>query len=715
MPLIVIVDDRVSNRNIFAKLAASIEADITVRTFGEPVSALDWLKDNPPDLVITDYKMPNLDGAQFIARFRQLPNCEEIPVIVITVYEERSFRLCALEAGATDFLHSPVDHHEFVTRARNLLKLQRHQLLLANRANMLERELENSERTKEIALRDSSQRLAQVIDTVPALIRATARDGALLFANAYQAAFDGVDASSVVGSNTESIHGKERSDRDAALDKIVFETGKALPPFEEELTDANGFTRVFLTTKSPLRSNGEDVQGVLTSALDITARKRMEAHLRHLAHHDSLTDLPNRILLHECMRKLIARARRGDKLFAVHTIDLDGFKAVNDLLGHAAGDDFIKTVSKKLQSIIRDTDTLARTGGDEFIVLQSDVTCNEDAAELAARLLDAIEDSADFDGAPISISASIGIAIHPADGADVEELLRHSDLAMYRAKAEQGNHFCFYASDMTARARQLAVLDKRLQRAFENGEFVLHYQPQVDLATGRLIGAEALLRWNDPESGLVAPSLFLPRAEENGLIVPINEWVLERACEDARRWQKLGLGSIPVSVNMSPVQFRRRTAPLHVARVLASTGLDPRLLDIELTEGIVMSGIESVAADMRHLIDVGVSLSIDDFGTGYSSLSYVKYLPVSRLKIDQSFIRNLPTDPNDAAIVRAIITLGHSLDLSILAEGVETAEQMERLRAEGCDQAQGYYFGRPAPVEEFIRQATQAYSLARSA
>lgn len=715
MSLIVIVDDRVSNRNIFAKLAASIEADLTVRTFSEPLSALEWMKDNRPDLIITDYKMPNLDGAQFIAEFRKRPACADIPIIVITVYEERSFRLRALEAGATDFLHSPVDHHEFVTRARNLLKLQRHQLLLANRAQLLQQDLEKSERTKALALRDSSQRLAQVIDTVPALIRACDRNGALLFANAYQAAFDGVDANSVIGQTTQAIHGAERWARDAALDKIVFETGKALPPFEEELIDASGCARVFLTTKSPLKSIGDGVQAVLTSSLDITARKRMEAHLRHLAHHDALTDLPNRVLLHESMRKLVARARRGDKLFAVHTIDLDGFKAVNDLLGHAAGDEFIKNISKKLQAVIRDSDTIARTGGDEFIVLQSDVTSNADAADLASRLLATIEEFSDFDGAPITISASIGIAIHPTDGADVDELLRHSDLAMYRAKSEQGNHFCFYASDMTTRARQLASLDKKLQRAFENGEFILHYQPQVDVLSGRLIGAEALLRWNDPDSGIVAPSLFLPRAEENGLIVPINEWVMQKACEDARRWQKFGLGPIPVSVNMSPVQFRRRTAPLHVARVLASTGLDPRLLDIELTESIVMSGIENIAQELQHLIDIGVSLSIDDFGTGYSSLSYVKYLPVSRLKIDQSFIRNLPSDPNDAAIVRAIVTLGHSLNLSVLAEGVETVQQLERLREEGCDQAQGFLFGRPAPSDEFVKRATNAIQLARSA
>ncbi len=715
MPLIVIVDDRVSNRNIFAKIAASIEAEITVRTFGDPVAALAWLEDNVPDLVITDYKMPKIDGAEFSRRFRLLRECEDVPVIVITVYEERSFRLCALEAGATDFLNSPVDHHEFVTRARNLLKLRGHQLLLASRAHTLEQELELSERSRQTVLRDSREQLAQVIDTVPAMIRATGKNGELLFVNAYQAAFDGMNAQAIIGSHTGLVYGSDRSARDIALNNIVFDTGKALPPFEEDIVDVNGVTRVFLTSKSPLKSADDTIQCVLTSSLDITSRKRMEAHLRHQAHHDALTDLPNRVLLHSRMRNLIARARRGDKLFAVHTIDFDGFKTINDLFGHAAGDRFIKTIAHRLQSAMRENDTVARLGGDEFVVLQADVTSTQDAAEFGQRLLSIIEAGTGIEDMPVPVTASIGIAIHPGDGADVEELLKNSDLAMYRAKAERGNHFCFYASDMMSRSRQLAVLDKGLQRAFENGEFVLHYQPQIDLRTGTPIGVEALLRWNDPEHGLVAPNLFLPHAEENGLIIPINEWVLKKACEDCCEWQRAGIGPVSMSVNMSPVQFRRRTVPLHVASILAATGMDPKLLDIELTEGIVMNSIQGVIADMRELVKLGVSLSIDDFGTGYSSLSYIKHLPVNRIKIDQSFIKNVTQDPSDAAIVRAIITLAHSLDLKVLAEGVETPEQYAWLRSEGCNQVQGFYLGKAVASEDILVQGLRATVLARSA
>ncbi len=331
MSIIVIVDDRVTNRNIFAKLAASIEAGVEVRTYGDPLEALDWLQDNTPDLIVTDYKMPHLDGAEFIRRFRAMAHGTEIPVVVITVYEERSFRLRALEAGATDFLNSPVDHYEFVTRARNLLTLRKHQLLLANRADTLERELEYSERSREMALRDSTERLAQVIDTLPVMISASGADGRVLFVNACQTKFFGLDHVDCVGKPASLMFGEETGARSIALDRMVFETGASLPSFEEELVDETGRKRFFVTTKSPLKDNENNVTGVLTSALDITARKENEAHLQHLAHHDPLTGLPNRSLLQERLRKLITRARRGDQLFALHLLDLDGFKAVNDL------------------------------------------------------------------------------------------------------------------------------------------------------------------------------------------------------------------------------------------------------------------------------------------------------------------------------------------------------------------------------------------------
>jgi len=702
MSLIVIIDDSATNRNIFGMLAQSLAPDVTVKTFGDPAEALSWLTVNTPHLIITDYKMPQMDAAEFIRRFRALPASDNIPVIVITVYEERSFRLQALEAGATDFLTSPVDHHEFVTRARNLLDLRKHQLLLAQRADTLERELKDSERSRELALRDSSERLAQVIDTLPIMIRAVDCDGSVLFVNAYETTFFDADPAAVIGEKGSVLLGEEAWARTHALDRVVVESGKPIPTYEEEIIDHTAAKRVFLTSKAPLRDLDGKVIGVLTSSLDISARKKTEAHLLYTAQHDALTDLPNRMMLRERLRSLIARSRRGDHLFALHLIDLDGFKRVNDLLGHTAGDRFLKALAKHIRHTIREADMIARLGGDEFAVLQRDATSSDDAAAFASRILDAVGRFKCPDHEALVASASVGIAMHPSDGSDAEDLLRNADLAMYKAKADGGNSFCFYAADLQARAKHAAILDGELRQALAEGQFLLYYQPQIDLASGQVVGAEALLRWHRPGKGITAPGAFLARAEENGMIIPINEWVLHEACREVKSWHDAGLPRIRVGVNLSPVQFRKRTVPLLVAKVLADTGLDGQYLDLELTESIMMQDMNAVERDLHQLVDLGVHLAIDDFGTGYSSLAYVKRFPVDRIKIDQSFVRNMVHDLNDSAIVRAIITLGHSLNITVVAEGVETQDQLAHLRTEGCDEIQGYYFGKPMPAADFV-------------
>lgn len=700
MSLIVIVDDQPTNRQIFTKIATSIEKAIEVKCFADPEEALDWLETHTPDLLITDYNMPHMDGAEFIFKLRQKNPLRDIPIIVITVFEDRAYRLAALDAGATDFLQSPVDHQEFVTRARNLLKLRRQQLLLADRADNLKRELEDSERALEQSLRDSSKRLAQVIDTVPALISATDRDGRLLFLNAHHTKITGLDPADSIGHDLSAIMGDDIAKRNDTLDKMVLENGKALNSFEEEIIDKSGENRVFLTTKSPLKDADGHITGVVTSSLDITDRKAAESHLHHIAHHDTLTELPNRTMLREQLGLQIARSRRGDRQFALHLIDLDGFKNVNDVLGHSAGDNILIEVSKRLLSIRKKGDVVARLGGDEFAVLQANISGSEKAAELATEICQILAKPHMVSGEKIETTASIGVTMHLADGKDFDELLRHADLAMYRAKADGGNQHRFYATDMNTRARRAAALDAELRLAIEREEFLLYYQPQIDVGSGKIVGVEALLRWQNANGEIIAPGGFLPRAEENGLIVPINEWVLREACRQAVAWQRMGLPRMRMGVNLSPVQFRKQSVPLLVARILADTGLDPRLLDLELTENIVMQNTESVAIQLSQLRELGVLISIDDFGTGFSSLSYIKHFPIDRLKIDQSFIRDLMTDPSDAAIVQAIIGLGDSLNLDVIAEGVETADQLSHLRAAGCGEAQGYYFGRPMPAAD---------------
>ena len=715
MALIVIIDDRATNLRIFSKLAASIEPGVTVRAFGDPAEALRFVEENTPDLVVTDFKMPNMDGAEFIRRFRERSALAEIPVIVITIYEERDFRMRALEAGATDFLNSPVDHQEFLTRARNLLKLRKQQIILAVRADTLEKELKHSERSREQVLRDSKERLAQVIDTVPAMVSATDVDGRILFINAYQAELAGIKPTDVIGHDANTLFGDDHSARGQALDRKVFSSGRSLPSFEEELVDCKGVKRVFLTTKTPLHDGSNAIVGVLTSSLDITDRKRAEDHLLYMAHHDVLTGLPNRALLSDRLRREIARTRRGDRPFALHLVDLDGFKNINDGLGHTAGDGYLKEVANRLRSLVRDTDTVARLGGDEFAILQTHVTRSEEAADLAGRVIEAISAPWTVAGDQVAASASVGIALHPSDGADAQELLKNTDLAMYRAKTDGGSIYRFYASDMNCRAREALDLDAGLREAVAHGQFVLYYQPQIALRTGQIVGAEALLRWQRPGRGLIAPTEFLARAEENGLIVPINEWVLREACREAKSWQQHGLESVRIGVNLSSIQFYKQNVPLLVAKALAETGLEPWRLDLELTESIVLQNTETITRDLQQLRALGVGISIDDFGTRYSTLNYVKHFAVDRLKIDQCFIREIASDPSDAAIVRAIVSLGHSLEMELVAEGVETAEQLALLRAEGCDEVQGFYFGRPMQAEDFLAFAADRRAIARIA
>ncbi|MGH6923249.1 MAG: EAL domain-containing response regulator, partial [Propylenella sp.] len=702
MPLVVILDDRATNRHIYSRLAESIEPGVTVKAFSDPVSALDWLADNTPDLVITDYKMPYLDGSAFTQRFREMPGCAEVPVVVITVYDERSFRLSALEAGATDFLHSPVDHSEFVTRARNLLKLRKQQQLLQVRAHRLERELKQSEQTREAALRDSHERLAQIIDTVPAMISATDRAGRCIFINASHAEAYAIDSTDVAGKSAAAILGAGSAERSRKLDGLVLETGKALPSFEEEFVSEDGKRRVLLTTKSPIRDLSGEIVSVLTTSLDITDRKRAERHLLHLAHHDSLTDLPNRMLLTQKLGMEMEYAGAVGGCFALHLLDLDHFKGINDVLGHSVGDRLLSVLGRELQRVVRETDIVARLGGDEFAILQTRIEGPQDAADLARRIVEATARPIDVDGKEIQATGSIGITLYPNDAGSADELLKNADLAMYQAKADGGRGFRFYSSEMQVEAHDIVRLDADLRRAVEHQQFELHYQPQVDAATGRIVGAEALVRWRRDDGELVSPRKFLARAEANGMIVPINEWVLRRACRDAQAWRRAGLRPIRIAVNMSPVQFRRQNVGKLITDTLKETGLEPRRLELEITESIVMENTKALIRELNRLRKLGVQFSIDDFGTGYSSFRYIKAFPIDRLKIDQSFIANMHRNASDVAIVQAIIGLAKNLNLGVIAEGVETEEQRRWLADEGCDEAQGYFFSRPLPAEEFV-------------
>ncbi|MFG1299730.1 EAL domain-containing protein [Xanthobacter sp. V3C-3] len=696
MPTIVIIDDSSTNRRIYAKLARQLEPHGNIRTFENPLKALEWLADNTTDLIITDYKMPLMSGADLITAVRDNGINRDVPIVVVTAYDDQQYRVTSLEAGATDFLLSPVDHVEFLARARNLLKLRTQQLLIMKRADLLEMSLNAKERL----LRESREALAQVIDTVPAMINATDRDGRCVFVNAHQASFIGKAPADLVGQPIEALIGEERAHISRRLDQLVLKTGRPIPSREEDVTTPSGEHRIYLTSKAPLLDGAGEVGSILTTSIDITERRLAEKRLQHIANHDSLTGLPNRMLLRDHLRRELARGRRGDQYFALHFIDLDRFKAINDAHGHHRGDELLQRVAEALSALVGEGHTVARLGGDEFAILQRDIDRPEDAARLAQWILDLLN-ADDASPSALKVGASIGVTLAPLDGTDPDELLKNSDQAMYLAKSDGGGTWRFFAADMGPRASQTAQLESDLRGALSRQEFLLHYQPQIDLRSNRVVGAEALLRWQHPQHGLLAPDAFLGLAEETGLIVPINEWALKEACRQAAGWTSAGLGDLRMAVNLSPVQFRKQGVEKLVREALRATGFRPTGLELELTEGILLGYDEQIVMQLHTLRALGVTLAVDDFGTGYSFLSYIRSLPLHRLKIDRSFVQDLGSDPSALAIVRTIIDLGHILHLTVLAEGVEEESQIALLRAEGCDEAQGFYYSRPMPAETF--------------
>ena len=424
--------------------------------------------------------------------------------------------------------------------------------------------------------------------------------------------------------------------------------------------------------------------------------------MAHLAHHDFLTDLPNRMLLSDRVANAIALARRHGKQCAVLFLDLDRFKHINDSLGHPIGDQLLQSVAQRLVACVRGSDTVSRQGGDEFVVLLSEIEHAEDAALSAEKILLALAAPHSIAENELHITASIGISIYPEDGQDAETLIRCADTAMYHAKDKGRNNYQFFTEDMNVRAVERQFLEGSLRRALERQEFVLHYQPKINLQTGAITGVEALIRWRHPERGLIPPAQFVPIAEDCGLIVPIGRWVLREACRQAQAWIDAGLPPMPVAVNISALEFQSKDFLDGVRAILKETRLNPRYLELELTESVLMQDAESTAPALIALKAIGVRLAIDDFGTGYSSLSYLRQFPIDTLKIDQSFVREITAGSLDDTIVSAMISMGRTLKQRVVAEGVETAEQFAFLRRQHCDEGQGYHFSRPVSAEEFV-------------
>jgi diguanylate cyclase (GGDEF)-like protein len=448
---------------------------------------------------------------------------------------------------------------------------------------------------------------------------------------------------------------------------------------------------------------------VVAVVRDISARKRAEQTLTSMAYYDPLTALANRALLQDRLRLALIEADRHERLVAVMLLDLDRFKTINDTLGHEAGDALLRETARRLEVCTRPGDTVARLGGDEFTLVLSDIAHIDDVSRVAQKVMDTFAAPFRITGRELFVTASIGITLYPFDEKSAEDLLKCADAAMYHAKDEGRNNFQFYSAEMNAKSMRQLTLESALRHALERGELELHYQPQVSLADGRIVGAEALLRWNHPELGPVPPCEFIPLAEETGLIVPIGEWALRRACRQNRAWQQAGYPPIRIAVNLSLRQFRQRELREVVGRILAETGLEARWLELELTESLLTRDVERMTAVLRGMKDMGITISVDDFGTGYSSLSYLQRFPLDTLKIDRSFVAGIGAENDRGAIATAIIAMARSLKLNVVAEGLETPGELAFLRAHGCHAAQGYYFSRPLPAAhmgELLKQGT---------
>ena len=631
---------------------------------------------NPVAAVLVDLFLPDSQGMDTFDRlYREAP---QIPILVLADEKVEAMAKLAVQHGAQDYLlKSRLDSY----------------LLPKALGNMIERAA-NAE-----ALFEEKERVRVTLDSIGDAVLCTDVHCRVTYLNKVAEGLTSWPGAEAVGQPIENvfriIDAASRETADYPMASAIRDDRTVALAANCVLVRRDGTETAIEDSIAPIHDRRGHVSGAVMVFRDVSVSRAQTLRMSYQAQHDILTDLPNRILLDDRLSQAIALARRHDQKLAVLFLDLDRFKHVNDSLGHAVGDRLLQSVAQRLLTCVRASDTVSRQGGDEFVILLSEVTQPQDPAVAADKILVAMSTPHHVGEHDLHLTASIGIVIYPDDGADAATLMRNADSAMYHAKENGRSNYQFFEPDMNLRAVERQSLENGLRTAVERHELVLHYQPKLILDAGTITGVEALVRWRHPQRGLMLPAAFIPIAEESGAIVQIGRWVLREACRQARAWQDAGLPPLSMAVNISTVELRAKGFVAGVRAVLAETGLDPRYLELELTETILMQDSISTAAVLRALKDIGVQLALDDFGTGYSSLSHLRRFPIDTLKIDQTFVRDLMTQADDASIVSAMINMGRSLHMQVVAEGVETREQLGFLREQRCPEGQGHYFSQP--------------------
>ncbi|MES2949611.1 MAG: EAL domain-containing protein [Pseudomonadota bacterium] len=688
---ILVVDDEIHNRKLLELLLKP--EGYTTRCAANGEEALASVAQDPPDLILLDVMMPGMDGHEVASRLKANPATSHIPIIMVTALTDRAARLSGLSAGAEEFLTKPVDRAELWLRVRNLLRLKAFNDFLKSNSWILEQQVQR--RTSDL------QRFRSAMDaTADAIVLVNRGTMRFVEVNAAACHMLGFTREEFFQLSPAALIDHSLEQLEDAYDAVISGEGMS-PPRETQLRRKDGsFVQVEIQRQAQRSGTEWIIVGIVR---DITERKEAEKRLHHMAHYDALTGLPNRMLFYETLRKTLSVARDSGAAVAVLLIDLDHFKNVNDTLGPAVGDELLSQFSTRLVQCVRVRDTIGRLGGDEFGLILLLQDGQQGASLVANTIREALRAPFQLKGHELVATVSIGISVHPVDASNPDTLVKYADTAMYRAKQAGRNTFRFFTAQMNADVLVRMDLEAALRRAIDKEEFVLYYQPKVQLSSGRITGLEALLRWQRPGHGLVSPLEFIPVLEESGLIVRVGRWVITTACQQIASWMRSSVGALQVSVNVSGRQFVDGDLDADVIQALTDSGIPADLLELELTESSLMANTQRTIATLQNLKQRGVQISIDDFGTGYSSLAYLRRFPIDKLKIDIAFIRDVTTSPDDAAIALAIISMAHSLKLDVIAEGVETEAQLSYLRRNRCDQIQGFFFSRPLPVLELER------------